>query len=163
MNEPHEDCLSVTFNGLLYVFGGRSNDQISRQSFECYNPETNKWTVLEPLCPNNIKDWLDWDIVAVDGWIIVRETENKGGRDFANFYRYNIDKGKWKSEKQEVEDKTTINFCVVKKEVILPYSADVQGERKSLVKRYFDQLSQQETDSKLFTTPYKVEQEKKKH
>ena len=75
MNEPHEDCLSVTYDGLLYVFGGRSNDQISRQSFECYNPETNKWTVLEPLCPNNINDWSDWDIVAADGWIIVRETK----------------------------------------------------------------------------------------
>ena len=150
MNEPRKDCLSVTYNGLLFVFGGFegrnyfNSHQKFKSSFECYDPNTNKWTVLEPLYIKNFKSSLvDLDIVADDGWIIVRENLVIGRRDFAKFYRYNIGEGKWKSEEQVIKDRTMINFCVVKKEVILPYTADVQGERELLVKRYFAQLSQQ--------------------
>ena len=37
------------------------------------------------------------------------------------------------------------NFCLVKKQEILPYKSDehVQGEEESMVERYFEHLSQQ--------------------
>ena len=75
MNEPHEECISVTYNGLLYVLGGyfyRRTRYMFKSSFECYDPKANKWTILEPICTENFQLGVGIDLIADDGWIIVK-------------------------------------------------------------------------------------------
>jgi len=146
MNVAREACHSVTYNGLLYVIDvifefGDKNDQAS---FECYNPTTNKWTLLEPMRSKKFNKNVGIDVVADDGFIIVRVDMKINKHDYSKFYRYNIDRGTWSYD--GAYDKMEANLCLVEKHLILPHNSDETGqeERKSLVDRYFEQLSEKE-------------------
>ena len=142
MNEARARFWSVTYNGLLYVMGGTRREKgkgLHVSSFECFNPTTNKWTILKSMDFSTLVDFAEVYVVAEDGWIIVRIDLNRRNL----LYKYNIDRGTWLFE--EVEENMKTNFCVVRKQVILPFSSDEtrDGEKDSLVERYFDELAQQ--------------------
>ena len=123
------------------MMGGTRREKGKRlhvSSFECFNPTTNKWTILKSMDFSTLVVLAEVYVVAEDGWIIVRIDLNRRNL----LYKYNIDRGTWLFE--EVENMQT-NFCVVRKQVILPFSSDEtrDGEKDSLVERYFDELAQQ--------------------
>ena len=148
MNETRELCYSVTYNGLLYVLGGYTEWIEETQmfniksSFECYNSKTNNWTVLlDSMCSNNFDEKAEFEVVASDGWIVVRVDEYGVGS--CKFYRYNIDGGTW--EYEGTFDRMKANLCLVKKQLILPYpyksNEAILKEKELLVEGYFDGLS----------------------
>ena len=86
---------------------------------------------------------MEFYVVAEDGWIIVR-IDGHSKYSPSKFYKYNIDEGTWLFE--EVQENMKTNFCVVKKQLVLPYSSceTVDGEGDSLVEKYFEKLGQQD-------------------
>ena len=63
---------------------------------------------------------------------------------FTEFYAYNIEKGCWAYHVED-DSRMETNFCLVKKQAILPSKHDGPGQEESeaLVERYFEQLSKQ--------------------
>lgn len=48
MNHERSCVASAVYNGCLYIFGGRTRDQVL-DSVECYDPRTNMWTELRKM------------------------------------------------------------------------------------------------------------------